>query len=72
MKPPECLHDVQKLTGCMATLSIFISRLAIRGLPFFKPLEKQDKFVGSGGTRGLQRLEEVFVCPTYLGRPGTP
>jgi hypothetical protein len=25
MKPPESLHDVQKLTGCMDTLSRFIS-----------------------------------------------
>jgi hypothetical protein len=25
MNPPESLHDVQKLTGCMATLSRFIS-----------------------------------------------
>jgi hypothetical protein len=25
MKPPESLHDVQKLMGCMATLSRFIS-----------------------------------------------
>jgi hypothetical protein len=25
MRPPESLHDVQKLTGCMATLSRFIS-----------------------------------------------
>jgi hypothetical protein len=25
MKPPESLHDVQKLTGCMAALSRFIS-----------------------------------------------
>jgi hypothetical protein len=25
MKPPESLHDVQKLTGCMVTLSRFIS-----------------------------------------------
>jgi hypothetical protein len=24
MKPPESLHDMQKLTGCMATLSRFI------------------------------------------------
>jgi hypothetical protein len=44
MKPPESLHDVQKLTGCMAALSRFISRLDIRGLPFFKLLRKQDKF----------------------------
>jgi hypothetical protein len=25
MKPPESLHDVQKLMGCMATLSRFMS-----------------------------------------------
>jgi hypothetical protein len=25
MKPPKILHDVQKLTGCMATLNRFIS-----------------------------------------------
>jgi hypothetical protein len=25
MKPPESLHDVQKVTGCMATLNRFIS-----------------------------------------------
>jgi hypothetical protein len=25
MKPPKSLHDVQKLTGCMAALSKFIS-----------------------------------------------
>jgi hypothetical protein len=44
MKPPESLHEVQKLTGCMTTLSRFILRLSIRGLPFFKLLKKQDKF----------------------------
>jgi hypothetical protein len=44
MKPPESLHDVQKLTGCTIALSRFISRLDVRGLPFFKLLKKQDKF----------------------------
>jgi hypothetical protein len=44
MKPPERLHDLQKLTGCMAALSRFISRLDIGGHPFFKLLKKQDKF----------------------------
>jgi hypothetical protein len=40
MKLPESLHDVQKLMGCMAALSRFISRLGVRGLPFFKLLKK--------------------------------
>jgi hypothetical protein len=44
MKPLESFHDVQKLTGCMATLSRFISRLSVWGLPFFKLLKKQEKF----------------------------
>jgi hypothetical protein len=39
-KPPESLHDVQKLMGCMPALSRFISRLGVRGLQFFKLLKK--------------------------------
>jgi hypothetical protein len=42
--PPQSLLDVQKLIGCMASLSRFISRLGIWGLPFFKLMKKQDKF----------------------------
>jgi hypothetical protein len=38
------IKDVQKLTGCMAALNRFISRLGERGLPFFKLLKRQDKF----------------------------
>jgi hypothetical protein len=44
MKLPESLHDVHKFTACMAALRRFISRLNVRGLPFFKLLKKQDKF----------------------------
>jgi hypothetical protein len=35
MKAPTCIKDVQKLTGCMAALNGFISKLGERGLPFF-------------------------------------
>jgi hypothetical protein len=48
MRPPESLHHVQKLVGCMAALSRFILRLGVRGLP-----------VDSGGIGGLRGLEEV-------------
>jgi hypothetical protein len=44
MRPPQCIKDVQKLTGCMAALNRFISRLGEKGLPFFKLLKKSDKF----------------------------
>jgi hypothetical protein len=45
MKAPMCIKDVQKLTGCMAALNRFISKLEERGLPFFKLLKHQEKFV---------------------------
>jgi hypothetical protein len=45
MKAPTCIKDVQKLTGCMVALKRFISKLGERGLPFFKLLKHQEKFV---------------------------
>ena len=45
MKPPTYVKDVQKLTGCMADLRHFIARLGEKGLPFFKLLKAQEKFV---------------------------
>ena len=44
MGPPQSVKDVQKLTGYMAALNRFISRLGEKGLPFFKLLKKIDKF----------------------------
>src|SRR5207237_3305464 len=44
MNLPTKLKDVQKLTGCMAALSHFVSRLGERAMPFYKLLKKQDKF----------------------------
>jgi hypothetical protein len=40
MMLPESLYDVQKLTGCMAALTRFISWLDVRGFPFFMLLKK--------------------------------
>jgi hypothetical protein len=44
MGDPATIKDVQKLTGCIAALNRFISRLGERGLPLFKLLKRQDKF----------------------------
>jgi hypothetical protein len=66
IKPPESLHDVQKLTGCMAALIRFISQLGTRGLPFFKLLRKQDKF------QWTQVAQEAFKdLKKYLTTPPT-
>jgi hypothetical protein len=45
MQPPKNVKDIQKLTGCMAALSRFISRLDEKGLSFFKLLKASNKFV---------------------------
>jgi hypothetical protein len=47
MQPPKNVKNIQKLTGCMAALSHFISRLGEKGLPFFKLLKASEKFVWS-------------------------
>jgi hypothetical protein len=38
------IKNVQKLTGCIAALNRFISRLGEWELPFFKLLKQHDKF----------------------------
>jgi hypothetical protein len=50
MRPPARIKDVQKLTGSLAALSRFISRLAERALPFFKLLRKSGPFSWTEGT----------------------
>ena len=44
LMPPARIKDVQKLTGSLAALSRFISRLAERALPFFKLLRRSGPF----------------------------
>jgi hypothetical protein len=45
MWPPAHIKDVQKLTGCLAMLNQFISRLGEWALPIFKLLRKSGPFV---------------------------
>jgi hypothetical protein len=47
MQPPKNVKDIQNLTGCMVSLSHFISRLGEKGMPFFKLLKASEKFVWS-------------------------
>ena len=43
---PICnIKGVQRLTGCLAALSQFISRLGEWGMPLFKLLKKTNAFV---------------------------
>ena len=44
MGPIQSLKGVQRVTGCLAALSRFISRLGERGLPLYRLLKKTDCF----------------------------
>jgi hypothetical protein len=64
MKAPTCIKDVQKLTGCMAALNRFISKLGEWGLPFFKLLKHQEKFVWTQRQIKLW-LSSRTSCPNH-------
>jgi hypothetical protein len=43
MQPPQTRKEVQKLTGCIAALNRFITKLAQKSLPFFSILRGSTK-----------------------------
>jgi hypothetical protein len=70
MRAPTCIKDVQKLTGCMAALNRFISKLGERGLPFFKLLKHQEKFVWTPeADQALAQLKDFLSKPPVLTAP---
>jgi hypothetical protein len=70
MKAPTCIKDVQKITGCMAALNRFISKLGERGLPFFKLLKHQEKFVWTlEADQALAQLKDFLSKPPVLTAP---
>ena len=44
MGPIQNIKGVQRITGCLATLSRFISRLGEQGLPLYRLLKKAERF----------------------------
>jgi hypothetical protein len=70
MKAPTCTKDIQKLTGCMADLNRFISKLGERGLPFFKLLKHQEKFMWTPeADQALAQLKDFLSKPPILTAP---
>jgi hypothetical protein len=75
MWPPTRIKDIQKLTGSLAALSWFISRLAERALPFFKLLWKSSPFAWTEeAEQAFKELKQhlaslpILVAPE-LGEP---
>jgi hypothetical protein len=67
MQPPVHIKDVQKLTGCLATLSRFISRLVEWALPFVKLLWKSRPFVWI--EEAVQGLKRYLTSPPVMVAP---
>jgi hypothetical protein len=71
MRPPARIKDVQKLTGSLAALNRFISRLTERALPFFKLLRKFGPFSWTEeAERAFQELNQHLVSLLVLVAPG--
>jgi hypothetical protein len=70
MKAPTCIKDMQKLIRCMAALKRFISKLGEQGLPFFKLLKHQEKFVWTPeADQALAQLKDFLSKPPVLTTP---
>jgi hypothetical protein len=70
MKAPTCIKDAEKLTGCMAALNRFISKLGERGLPFFKLFKHQEKFAWTPeADQALAQLKDFLSKPPVLTAP---
>ena len=70
MKRHVRVHDVQKLTGCLAALSRFISRLGEKALPLYQLMKKPDKFewtpeadAAFSDLKALLSTQPVLACP---------
>nr|CAB3492390.1 unnamed protein product [Digitaria exilis] len=70
MEPPRTVKDVMKLTGCMAALNRFISKLGERGIEFFKLLKKQDRFQWTQEAQdAFDKLKLFLTTPPVLTVP---
>ena len=58
---PTDLKQVQKLTGCVAALSRFISRLGEKALPLYRLLRRTDHFEWTDtATAGLEEIQTLI------------
>jgi hypothetical protein len=70
MDAPRMIKDTQKLTGCMAAMNRFISRIGEWGLPFFKLLKRHDKFQWTKEAKlALEDLKHHLQSPPILTAP---
>jgi hypothetical protein len=70
MKPPSSIRQLQKLAGRIAALSRFLSKMAERGLPFFKTLRGAGKFSWTPECQvAFDELKQYLQSPPALVSP---
>jgi hypothetical protein len=70
MKPPTNLKEVQKFTGCLASLSRFISRLGEKALPLYQLMKKSDTFVWTTqADAAFKELKQMLSTASMLASP---
>jgi hypothetical protein len=70
MGPIKDLKGVQRVMGCLAALSRFISRLGERGLPLYRLLRKTKHFSWTPeAEEALQKLKGTHYKCAHLGAP---
>ena len=70
MKRPVRVHDVQKLTGCLAALSRFISCLGEKALPLYRLMKKSDKFEGNNDAEAaFEEFKALLSTQPVLAAP---
>ena len=67
---PTDLKQVQKISGCVAALSRFISRLGEKALPLYRLLQHTDHFEWTDATTyGLEEIKALLVSNPILATP---
>jgi hypothetical protein len=70
MGPIRDLKGVQKVLGCLASLSRFISRLSEKGLPLYRLLKKHERFSWTAEAQeALDKLKAVLARALILTPP---
>src|SRR3954470_16684173 len=70
MQQPKNLKQVQKFTGCLASLSRFLSRLGEKAIPLYQLMKKTEKFTWTPqANEAFQKLKRMFSTAPILAAP---
>src|SRR3954466_7942423 len=70
LQKPTSVKGVQRLTGCVAALSRFISRLGEKAIPLYRLLRKTEKFVRDDeADQALEALKKQLSQAPIMADP---